>query len=482
MSDKASVKLDADFIEREFIKSILLQPNIIPEVSQIVNSEDFSIKTYRTFYIAMLELYSIKKKLTLYNVFMMIRTMGETYMSEDASIFFEEAPLDHPIDLANLVRLFSVQRQFKKCADSTTYNMDKGDDTLTLLMDAKDRIENLSKRLVDSDDKTYEESIDEVFEEYLSDEEKEFNVIPTPYPTLNTYLNGGFQDGKLITVGARTGVGKTVLATQCTAEACSLGKSVLYFSLEMPKEEIYKRLTACYGNILLNQLKPGSFKTDEIKSRIKKVQEDFKGWDLEVVDKADISMEYISAVSQQKAQSSIGVDLIIIDYLQLISTKSSRKRNRQEEVAEISRACKILSRKLECPVMILVQLNREQKGDDEERIPSKADIRESAAIAADSDVIIIIHRKYRDDSADPKALLILDKNRGGPSDRMIQVRCVLEKNIFQDVKGSQSDGSSPENEDSSNDEWGQVEDLVDDSQDTSDDDYLSDIFSDLDGV
>lgn len=132
--------------------------------------------------------------------------------------------------------------------------------------------------------------------------------------------------------------------------------------------------------------------------------------------------------------------------------------------------------------MILVQLNREQKGDDEERIPSKADIRESAAIAADSDVIIIIHRKYRDDSADPKALLILDKNRGGPSDRMIQVRCVLEKNIFQDVKGNQSNDSVSESDDSSSDEWGQVEDLVDDSQDTSDDDYLSDIFSDLDGV
>ena len=82
-------------------------------------------------------------------------------------------------------------------------------------------------------------------------------------------------------------------------------------------------------------------------------------------------------------------------------------------MAEISRSCKNLARQLNAPVMILVQVNRETKGEDENKLPSMADIRESGAIAADSDIVLILHRKPRDDSSDPRALFILDKNRAG---------------------------------------------------------------------
>lgn len=124
--------------------------------------------------------------------------------------------------------------------------------------------------------------------------------------------------------------------------------------------------------------------------------------------------------------------MIIIDYIQLISTTGLGSRNRQEQIAEISRNLKILAKQLKVPIMVVAQLNRESK-DDEDRLPSKADIRESAAIAADSNIVIIIHRKYRDTSDDPKALFILDKNRNGPSDKKVQVRCMLDRALFQDL-------------------------------------------------
>ena len=190
-------------------------------------------------------------------------------------------------------------------------------------------------------------------------------------------------------------------------------------------------------------------------------------------------MEHINAICQQKAQSSIGVDLIIIDYLGLISTKGMRKSNRQEIVAEISRGCKLLSRKVGCSVMVLAQLNRESKDDAEDRIPTKADIKESGAIASDSDVVLVIHRKTNDDSTDPKGLIILDKHRGGPSDKKIQVRCVLEKNIFQDIKGSVEEESSENTNNDTTSEWANPNDVVEsDFSDNFDDDFESDDLSD----
>lgn len=226
----------------------------------------------------------------------------------------------------------------------------------------------------------------------------------------------------------------TVVATQTAATACALGKSVLFFSLEMSSEQLIKRIAACHGNIMLSLLRPRDDRDNDTKNKISNVMDEISKWKLKIIDSPDVTMEKIRSIAQQTAQSEDGLDMIIIDYLQLISTKGNYNRNRQETVAEISRGCKMMAKELGVPVMVLVQLNREMKGEDPDRLPGKEDIRESAAIAADSDIVLIIHRKSKDDSTDPKALFILDKNREGASDKKFLMRCVLEKNIFQDLK------------------------------------------------
>jgi dnaB-like helicase N terminal domain len=479
MNGNSTKKYNAEFIEREFIKSVLMQVDIIPEVTQIVNLDDFSVELYKSFYKAILELYSTDTKITKVSIFKTMEAQGSSYKPEDLSIFYEEAPLEHPIDLAQQVRMFSVERSFGSITSKAVKTIKKGGDTLTEMVRAKEEIESLSERLVEDSSETYEESIDNAFETFLSDDSEIINAIPTPYPTLNNFLGGGLKPQKLYTVCARTGIGKTVLATQCAAEACAKGKSVLYFSLEMPKEELYQRIAACYGNICLRHMEPGAYRTNDVRQRIEDTKLAMKSWHLDVRDESDITMEHINAICQQKAQSSIGVDLIIIDYLGLISTKGMRKSNRQEIVAEISRGCKLLSRKVGCSVMVLAQLNRESKDDAEDRIPTKADIKESGAIASDSDVVLVIHRKNNDDSTDPKGLIILDKHRGGPSDKKIQVRCVLEKNIFQDIKGSVEEESSENTNNDTTSEWANPNDVVEsDFSDNFDDDFESDDLSD----
>src|SRR5699024_10137614 len=135
---------------------------------------------------------------------------------------------------------------------------------------------------------------------------------------------------------------------------------------------------------------------------------------------SEMNAEYIKRTAIKQAQSEDGLDFIIIDYLQLISNNSNR--NRQEAIADVSRNMKILAKELHVQVMVLVQLNREKR-DDEDTTPKIYDIRESGAIAQDSNVVILIDRKMDDDEEviDPKATFIIAKNRQGESNKYISV-------------------------------------------------------------
>lgn len=429
-------------LQELLIKALIAQPTIIPRISEEITLDDFENSKYKEFYSAILELHSEEKRISPAEIVEIFIKRNIPFLQEDI-LMFSNPPTDAPTTLARLLKKESVSSKAVYKLTETISSLKEGSDTIELLGTLTDEASRLSARLIDNNTVSFSEQVSSELEKYLSDEEVDNIAIATPYETLNNYLSGGFKAEQLITVGARTGVGKTVVATNCAAKACSEGKSVLFFSLEMSSAELIKRLVACHGNILINQLGTYPGKTQELKDRISRATNEVSQWKLDIRDDTEVTMDHIRSISQQKAQSTDGLDMIIIDYLQLISIKSGRGRSRQEEVAEISRTCKMLAKQLKVPVMVLVQLNRETK-DNEEKFPSKADIRESAAIAADSDIILIIHRKYRDDSTDPKATFILDKNRGGPADKMFSVRCVLEKNIFQDLRVEESFETSSE--------------------------------------
>jgi replicative DNA helicase len=145
-----------------------------------------------------------------------------------------------------------------------------------------------------------------------------------------------------------------------------------------------------------------------------------------------VTIEHIKRTAIKQAQTEDGLDFIIIDYLQLISNEG--KRSRQEEIADISRSLKILAKELNIPIMVLVQLNRERRGDEEDQTPKIYDIRESGAVAQDSNVVILIHRDMGEDDEviDPKATFIIAKNRQGEANKYITVRTRLESSLFID--------------------------------------------------
>lgn len=432
--EKKDLIYDYNEIQKGVLKSILFQQDSIPVVSEIISSEDFSNDKYKAIYKTCLEMYSLKEEITQATLFTALKETRNIDLTLEDVVLFTSPPLDPPVSLANILKQMSVINQAIKMSNTSIEEFNNGNAPLETLGKMQTEAAELSFRLNSNGDKSLEEEITELKEEILKDKGEEVYVIPSPYETLNRYINKGFMPEQLITVGARTGIGKTVVATQAAATACALGKSVLFFSLEMSSEQLIKRIAACHGNIMLSLLRPRDDRDEATKEKISSVMDEISNWKLKIVDSPDVTMEKIRSISQQTAQSETGLDMIIIDYLQLISTKGSYNRNRQETVAEISRSCKMMAKELGVPVMVLVQLNREGKGEDADRLPGKEDIRESAAIAADSDIVLIIHRKSRDDSTDPKALFILDKNREGASDKKFLMRCVLEKNIFQDLK------------------------------------------------
>ncbi len=254
--------------------------------------------------------------------------------------------------------------------------------------------------------------------------------IPSLLPSLNKYTSG-WLPGQLITIGARTGVGKSVFAINCAVAAAKAAKSVLFFSLEMEEMELKDRMISSITGIPMNNLKNGTLDANEeriLRSAAAEINE------MKILIDTDpkVTVESIRARALRRAQSPMGLDMIIIDYLQLI-TPTGRFSSRQEAVSDLSRNMKLLAKQLQVPIMVLVQVNREGNND-EDPLPKLDRIRESGAIAQDSDTVILLHRDQTMDDTIPHTLVILAKNRNGEANKTIRCHSNLECSLFRETQ------------------------------------------------
>ena len=225
----------------------------------------------------------------------------------------------------------------------------------------------------------------------------------------------GLQKSDLIILAARPAMGKTAFALTVALNAAVKGRaSVLIFSMEMAKEQLGQRLLAMESKVDMQKLKTGNL--------------DRRDWDdindaLNILSRADIHiddtagttiMEMKSKCRRLKAES--GLDLVIIDYLQLM-TPEGKADSRTQEISVISRNLKLLARELDCPVLVLSQLSRAPETRTDHR-PMLSDLRESGSIEQDADVVLFLYRDgyYNPDEADPgDCEVILAKPRSGPT-------------------------------------------------------------------
>jgi replicative DNA helicase len=237
----------------------------------------------------------------------------------------------------------------------------------------------------------------------------------------------GFQPSNLIILAARPGIGKSALALNwCLHASRRYGSHVAFFSLEMSKEEVWMRLLSASAQINLGEVRGGSL-TAEVQDKLLAARDELVQLPFFICDRAAITVREIKAmVDRLGTQTGQKIDLLVIDYLQLItSPQDSRgaKQNETVRVAEISRAFKMLAKDYNIPVILLSQLSREVERRQGKR-PQLSDLRDSGAIEQDADIVMFIHRKDKQPGAekgpeDKTAQLIISKNRNGPSDIVI---------------------------------------------------------------
>lgn len=240
--------------------------------------------------------------------------------------------------------------------------------------------------------------------------------IATGWHDLDQLLTG-LRPGQLVLFGARPGVGKSVALINLAMEAAmKQGRRTLLFSLEMSELEIGERIASAGTGIPLQNIRTGRL-TDEDWTRLARYIGDTDAAPLYVDDTARATIAHIRAQANRLAAQLGGIDLILVDYLQLAEGAGGRE-SRQEQVAALSRGLKLLAKDLGVPVVAASQLNRGAEHRSDKR-PSLSDLRESGALEQDADIVVLLHREDVHDQESPRAGeadFIVAKNRNGPTD------------------------------------------------------------------
>ena len=237
--------------------------------------------------------------------------------------------------------------------------------------------------------------------------------VPSGFKDLDKKTTG-FQDSDLVIVAGRPSMGKSALAINFVEHAIMSDRSALVFSLEMPSEQIVMRLLSSLGRIDQNRLRTGEL-LDEDWTRFTGAVSQLRDKKLYIDDTAALTPADLRSRARRVDREAGGLDLIVVDYLQLMRTTNNGE-NRAVEISEISRALKALAKEMDCPVIALSQLNRQLESRPDKR-PMMSDLRESGAIEQDADVILFIYRDevYDENSLDQGiAELIIGKQRNGP--------------------------------------------------------------------
>lgn len=255
--------------------------------------------------------------------------------------------------------------------------------------------------------------------EKLSQMKGEITGIPTGYYDLDK-VTSGLHGNELIIIAARPAMGKTAFALNlATNMAINSKKTVALFNLEMGAEQLAMRMLSSVGQIEGYKLRSGKLEHNDWK-RINEAISRLADTNILIDDTPGMNIAEIRAKCRRMASTKEGLDIVIIDYLQLITGSKHNAGNRQQEIAEISRSLKTLAMELNIPIIALAQLSRSVEGRDDKR-PILSDLRESGSIEQDADIVSFLYRDdyYNKESAideyTSKSEFIIGKHRNGPT-------------------------------------------------------------------
>jgi replicative DNA helicase len=418
--------------EMSVIGAALLNNEVIGDLVGMLEPEDFFKPAHQTIFRIISRKSASNEKvdpLTLSSALLgegkMEEVGGKSYLAAIVASIPSTAHVDAH---AKLVRECAIRRRLIQAADDIRGESVRGKlDGTGLLDDAERRIFQIAHTAVRSETVNVGDILNETLARLASVEDNGRGItgIPSNFYKLDS-MTGGFQRGDLVILAARPSMGKTTFALNCALNSCrEHGATVLFFSLEMGQHQILTNMLAATEGIDASRLRRGTLSESD-HARLNRAADSLYRLPFYIDSSTAVSPMLVRTKTRRLKQRLGRLDLVVIDYLQLMNVPGAE--NRQQEIASISRSLKALAREMDCPVVALSQLNRALESRKDHR-PQLSDLRESGAIEQDADLILFLHREdyYRDSAENEvvemrdhgrKTEVIVGKHRNGPTGKL----------------------------------------------------------------
>jgi len=430
--------------ERSILGAILLDNSLYDQAAEHLTPDDFSLDAHRRIYSRMRDLQETGRPVDMITLVEELDRRkeveaigGVAYLSSLIDGVPERPSIEHYV---RIVRNKALLRGLINIAQNAIAEaIEHSDEAEEVLGRAEQAIFQLSENRIGQGFLDIPSIIKGSFGslEELYKRGQEITGLATHY-TLLDKLTSGLQPSDLIIIAARPSMGKTAFAMNIAENAAVLdGKVVGVFSLEMSREALLMRMLASHAQVDSKDLRQGFLTKDDMR-KLTRATEQLSHSKLFIDDSPSISVSEMRAKARRLRQTE-GLDLLIVDYLQLMSAVpigGKRFENRTQEVSAISRGLKALAKELKVPVVALSQLSRAPESRGGDHRPQLSDLRESGSIEQDADVVAFIFREemYKKDDPDleGRAEIIVAKQRNGPTD-MIRMAFIKRYTRFENL-------------------------------------------------
>ena len=419
-----SVRIPPQNIESEkaLLGSIMLRPDSINDILDIITADSFYSEKHRLIFRTMMELSGKGDPIDLLTVSTKLKENkaleqagGMSYLTELTNMVPSSANIEY---YAQMVQKKHMMRKLIEASEHIcSLGYDEASDMENMLESAERKIYEVTQSggstgsVIEMKD-----ALGEAWErlDKLHRSPGGLRGVPTDFRDLDNVL-AGLQKSDLIILAARPSMGKTSLALDIARQsAIKHGTKVVIFSLEMSNQQLVDRMIAAESRVDAWRLRTGKLSMDEEFSKIREALGPLSNAPIFVDDQPGATIQKMRS-TVRKLKSEKGLDLIVVDYLQLITPTRTKSDNVVQQITEISRDLKHMAREFNIPVLALSQLSRavEQRGGK----PRLSDLRDSGSIEQDADVVIFIHREQNDDGAGKKqnTEILIEKHRNGPT-------------------------------------------------------------------
>ncbi len=416
-------KIDA---EQAILGSMFLSEKALERVCESLNKDMFYLDNHKKIFETIKNLFDNKVPIDITTVTaeldrkkILNQVGGVEYLTQIVNIVPTAANCEEYIKIVE--EKFLRRNLIEAGTDIANAGFSSTDDIGEILDDAEKKIFDVVKNRRGSEFKTIQDVLFKAQAdlEKLSSLKGEITGVPSGYYDIDK-LTAGFHENELIIVAARPAMGKTAFAVNMAVNmALNSKKTVALFNMEMGAEQLISRMLSSVGQIEANKLRTGKLEHQDWK-RVNEAISRLADTKIFIDDTPGMTVSEIRAKCRRLANSADGLDVVIIDYLQLISGSAKYAGQRQQEVSEISRSLKTMAMELNIPVIALAQLSRSVEGREDKR-PLLSDLRESGSIEQDADIVAFLYRDdyYNKESAidenTSKSEFIISKHRSGPT-------------------------------------------------------------------